>query len=116
MQADWRPGGSTRLGRAPQNSRLSGAFGVFGSHNYPNYDKLIGGLSKETFETQVETGAAWVGTPETIAKQIRDYQQMVGGFEIASMQVNFSAIPLEDARRSMRLFAQEVIPSTQPHV
>jgi natural product biosynthesis luciferase-like monooxygenase protein len=86
------------------------------SKDYPNYDKLIGGLSKETFETQVEKGAAWVGTPETIAKQIRDYQQMVGGFEIASMQVNFSAIPLKDAERSMRLFAQEVIPSVQPHV
>jgi hypothetical protein len=35
---------------------------------------------------------------------------MVGGFEIASMQVNFSAIPLKDAKRSMRLFAQEIIP------
>jgi alkanesulfonate monooxygenase SsuD/methylene tetrahydromethanopterin reductase-like flavin-dependent oxidoreductase (luciferase family) len=86
------------------------------SNDYPNYDKLIAGLSKETFETQVEKGAAWVGTPETIAKQIRDYQQMVGGFEIASMQVNFSAIPLKDAERSMRLFAQEVIPSTRPHL
>jgi hypothetical protein len=41
---------------------------------------------------------------------------MVGGFEIASMQVNFSAIPLKDAKRSMRLFAQEVIPSAQPHI
>jgi hypothetical protein len=30
-------------------------------------DKLIAGLSKETFETQVEKGAAWVGTPETTA-------------------------------------------------
>jgi hypothetical protein len=29
----------------------------------------------------------------SIEKQIRDYQQMVGGFGIASMQVNFSAIP-----------------------
>jgi alkanesulfonate monooxygenase SsuD/methylene tetrahydromethanopterin reductase-like flavin-dependent oxidoreductase (luciferase family) len=86
------------------------------SKDYPNYDKLIGGLSKETFETQVEKGAAWVGTPETIAKQIRDYQQMVGGFEIASMQVNFSAIPFKDAKRSMHLFAHEVIPSAQPHV
>jgi hypothetical protein len=46
----------------------------------------------------------------------RDYQQMVGEFEIASMQVNFSAIPLGDAERSMRLFAQEVIPSAQPHI
>jgi alkanesulfonate monooxygenase SsuD/methylene tetrahydromethanopterin reductase-like flavin-dependent oxidoreductase (luciferase family) len=60
---------------------------------------------------QLEKGAAWVGTPETIAKQIRDYQQMVGGSEIASMQVNFSTIPLKDAERSMRLFAQKVIPS-----
>ena len=65
---------------------------------------------------QVEKVAAWVGTPETIAKQIRDYQQVVGGFEIASMQVNFSAIPFKDAKRSMRLFAQEVVPSAQPHV
>jgi hypothetical protein len=40
----------------------------------------------------------------------------VGGFEIASMQVNFSGIPFTDAERSMRLFAQEVIPSTRPHL
>jgi alkanesulfonate monooxygenase SsuD/methylene tetrahydromethanopterin reductase-like flavin-dependent oxidoreductase (luciferase family) len=52
---------------------------------------------------QVEKGAAWVGTPETIAKQIRDYQQMVGGFEIASMQVNFSTIPPQ-GRRAFHAF------------
>jgi len=31
-------------------------------------------LLKETFETQVESGAAWVGTPEQVADQIRTYR------------------------------------------
>jgi alkanesulfonate monooxygenase SsuD/methylene tetrahydromethanopterin reductase-like flavin-dependent oxidoreductase (luciferase family) len=50
---------------------------------------------------QLEKGAAWVGTPETIAKQIRDYQQMVGGFEIASMQG--VAMDLGDPRAQLRI-------------
>jgi alkanesulfonate monooxygenase SsuD/methylene tetrahydromethanopterin reductase-like flavin-dependent oxidoreductase (luciferase family) len=109
---------ATRIARRPLNHYLKTLVAAaaewtegLNSKDYPNYDKLIGTLSKETFETQVEKGAAWVGTPETIAKQIRDYQQIVGGFEIASMQVNFSAIRLEDAKRSMRLFAREVMPA-----
>jgi alkanesulfonate monooxygenase SsuD/methylene tetrahydromethanopterin reductase-like flavin-dependent oxidoreductase (luciferase family) len=109
---------ATRIARQPLNHYLKTLVAAaaewtegLNSKDYPNYDKLIGSLSKETFETQVDKGAAWVGTPETIAKQIRDYQQIVGGFEIASMQVNFSAIPLEDAKRSMRLFAREVMPA-----
>jgi len=80
------------------------------SEDYPNYDKIIEGLSRETFESQVEKGAAWVGSPETIARQIADYQELVGGFEIASLQVNFNLIPLADAERSTRLFAAEVMP------
>jgi hypothetical protein len=35
---------------------------------------------------------------------------VVGGFDIASLQVNFHTIALEDAERLMRLFAQEVLP------
>ena len=81
------------------------------SKDYPNYDKIIDGLSKETFESQVEKGAAWIGTPDMIVKQIRDYQEMLGGFESASMQVNFNTISIEDAKRSMQLFAHEVMPT-----
>jgi natural product biosynthesis luciferase-like monooxygenase protein len=80
------------------------------SADYPNYDKIIAGLARETFESQVEKGAAWIGTPDAITAQIRAYQALVGGFEIASMQVNFNTIPHEDAARSMRLFAREVMP------
>ena len=71
------------------------------------------GLSKETFETQVAKGSAWVGTPEELKQQIHDYQQATGGFGIASMQVNFNTISVEDAEQSMRLFSAEVIPHFQ---
>jgi hypothetical protein len=38
------------------------------------------------------------------------FSQAVGGFEIASLQVNFNQMPLEPARRSMMLFAERVMP------
>jgi alkanesulfonate monooxygenase SsuD/methylene tetrahydromethanopterin reductase-like flavin-dependent oxidoreductase (luciferase family) len=83
------------------------------SDDYPNYGKMVEGLSKETFESQVEKGSAWVGTPDAIVRQIRDYHATVGGFEVASMQVNFNLIALEDAVRSIRLFSREVMPAVQ---
>ena len=80
------------------------------SADYPGYDQLIAGLAKETFESQVEKGAAWVGTPAQICDQIADYQKLVGDFEIASLQVNFHDMPLELAQISVSLFGTEVIP------
>jgi alkanesulfonate monooxygenase SsuD/methylene tetrahydromethanopterin reductase-like flavin-dependent oxidoreductase (luciferase family) len=80
------------------------------SKDYPGYDKIIAGLAAETFESQVEKGAAWVGSPEEIAEKIAMYNDLVGGFEVASLQVNFNTIPLDAAQRSMRLFAEKVMP------
>ena len=80
------------------------------SADYPNYDKVIAGLKAETFESQVAKNAAWVGTPDTIAEQIADIDRAVGGFEIASLQVNFNQVPLDAARRSMTLFGERVMP------
>ncbi len=80
------------------------------SADYPNYDKIIEGLRKETFESQVAKGAAWVGTPDDICDQAADYQRMTGGFEIASLQVNFNTVAHDDAERSTRLFAEKVMP------
>ncbi len=80
------------------------------SKDYPNYDKIIEALSRETFETQTEKGAAWVGPPAKLIDTITAYDEMVGGFEIASMQVNFNTLPVAEADASMRLFAAEVMP------
>ena len=80
------------------------------SEDYPGYDKIIAGLAEQDFDSQVASGSAWVGTPDAILQQIRDYDEQVGGFEHASLQVNFNTIGRDDADASMRLFAREVIP------
>lgn len=80
------------------------------SADYKGYDQIIAALARETFETQVAKSAPWVGTPELILDTIAAYQRQVGGFEIASLQVNFNDITLADAEASMRLFGERVLP------
>lgn len=80
------------------------------SKDYPGYDKIVEKLRADTFESQIASGSAWIGTPAMIAKQIEDYIELVGEFEIASLQVNFSDLPYALARPSMELFAREVMP------
>ena len=105
------------IARDPLNAYLkslvdgaSGWLAGQSSADYPNYDKIIAVLSKETFETQCEKGAAWIGTPDAISQQIKDYYSSVGGFDIASMQVNFNVLERVEAEASMRLFAVQVLP------
>ncbi len=106
-----------RIARAPLNRYLhslvdaaSDWIGTAASADYPGYDKVIAGLAAETFETQVEKCAAWVGTPERILDTASTYARQVGGFEIASVQVNFNDIPLAEAAASMRLYGERVLP------
>jgi alkanesulfonate monooxygenase SsuD/methylene tetrahydromethanopterin reductase-like flavin-dependent oxidoreductase (luciferase family) len=105
------------VARVPLNQYLksivdaaSGWMSGVSSRDYPNYQKTIEGLSRETFESQVEKGLAWIGTPEEIRRAIDDYHRSVGGFECASLQVNFGMIGRAEAEASMRLFAREVMP------
>src|SRR5262249_1501390 len=104
----------------------SGWMSGVSSRDYPNYQKMIESLSRETFESQVEKGLAWIGTPEEIRSAIESYHRGVGGFESASLQGNFgmSARAEAEARRevilgrvggggaegSMLLFAREGMP------
>jgi alkanesulfonate monooxygenase SsuD/methylene tetrahydromethanopterin reductase-like flavin-dependent oxidoreductase (luciferase family) len=85
------------------------------SADYKGYDQVIAALARETFETQVEKCSIWAGTPERILDTIATFQRQVGGFEIASLQVNFNDIPLETAEASMRLFGQRVLPRLGAH-
>jgi hypothetical protein len=39
--------------------------------------------------------ADYPGRPDDIAKQIVEYDRKVGGFEIASLQVNFNTLALD---------------------
>lgn len=80
------------------------------SQDYPGYDKVIAGLRASNAADQMESGAAWIGTPGEIAATIARMDADFGGFEHASLQVNFNLMPFDAAMGSMRLFASEVMP------
>lgn len=80
------------------------------SEDYPGYQQIIEALDRETFDTVLEKGGAWIGTPDQILEQARAYQEQVDGFEVASLQVNFATLPFGEARRSLELFATDVLP------
>ncbi|MCH8894052.1 MAG: LLM class flavin-dependent oxidoreductase [Chloroflexi bacterium] len=79
------------------------------SRDYPGYDGYLDILRAANFDSLLNGGTIWVGTPEDIRQQISGYAEEVGGFHTASLQVNFHLISAADAAGSMRLFAQEVI-------
>ena len=78
--------------------------------DYPGYDKIIAQLREETFENMVAKGMAWIGTGKDIVEIASDYHRRSGGFDIASMLVTPSNMPLAAAERSIRLFAKEAMP------
>jgi alkanesulfonate monooxygenase SsuD/methylene tetrahydromethanopterin reductase-like flavin-dependent oxidoreductase (luciferase family) len=84
------------------------------SRDYPGYDKVIAGLRASNAADQMASGAAWVGTPDEIARTIQRMNEDFGGFEHASLQVNFNLMPFDRALESMRLFAREVMPRFAP--
>ena len=62
-------------------------------------------LRSFTLEGQIESGGAWVGTPDEIKAIIRRVIGSIGKFEHASLQINFGTLDLGEAQKSMRLFA-----------
>ena len=77
------------------------------------YDQMFASLKEETFESQYDKGIVWAGTPDEIAKLVEAYDAKVGGFDTASLQVNFHDMPIDAVKSSMRLFSQKVMPQVR---
>ena len=67
-------------------------------------------MKNASLESQIESGGAWVGTPDEIKGIIRRFEDAMGKFEHASLQINFGTLDFAEAQKSMRLFAKDVIP------
>ncbi len=80
------------------------------SKDYRDYDKSARALRAFTLDGQIESGGAWVGTPDEIRAIIHRVLASIGKFEHASLQINFGTIDVREAQQSMRLFAREVMP------
>jgi hypothetical protein len=74
------------------------------------YDKVIAALRASNAQEQIASGSAWIGSPDEIARTIARVQHEFGGFEHASLQVNFNTMAYAPALASMSLFARDVMP------
>ena len=97
-----------RFPRAQRGGRRLGARHDLQGHR--DYDKSMRRLRSFTLDGQIEAGGAWVGTPDEIKTIIRRVIGSIGSFEHASLQINFGAIDVREAQKSMRLFASQVMP------
>jgi alkanesulfonate monooxygenase SsuD/methylene tetrahydromethanopterin reductase-like flavin-dependent oxidoreductase (luciferase family) len=81
------------------------------SKDYKGYDESIARMKNFTLESQIEARGALVGTPDEIKAIIRRFENTIGKFEHASLQINFGTLDIAEAQKSMRLFAREVMPA-----
>jgi alkanesulfonate monooxygenase SsuD/methylene tetrahydromethanopterin reductase-like flavin-dependent oxidoreductase (luciferase family) len=84
------------------------------SKDYIGYDKMVESLRKQTMESQIESGSAWIGSPDEVRATILRVQDEFGGFDHASLQINFNTMPQNEAMRSLELFASAVLPHVVP--
>lgn len=89
--------------------RSLSADGLSGLHPsvYEGAGAMINRLRSQTWEDLLES-ALLIGSPDTVANKIAELQQ-AGVGELACW-MNFGGLPPEKVRRSMRLFAEEVMP------
>ncbi|MGH7075983.1 MAG: LLM class flavin-dependent oxidoreductase [Stellaceae bacterium] len=80
------------------------------SSDYQGYRESMARMEAARLDTQIEGGSAWIGTPDEIDAIIKRNIEMMGPFEHASLQINFTDLDFGESRRSMRLFAEEVMP------
>ena len=85
---------------------------------FPYYEKFVGRLGRERgwgptsraqFESEVEFGSQYVGSPETVAQKIAYAIKSVGAQRFDFKYAN-GAMPHEHMMRSIELYATKVIP------
>lgn len=89
--------------------RSLSADGLVGLHEsvYQGAQAMITRLKSQTWEDLLES-ALLIGSPETIARKVSELQD-AGVGELACW-MNFGGLSTDKVRRSMRLFAEEVMP------
>jgi alkanesulfonate monooxygenase SsuD/methylene tetrahydromethanopterin reductase-like flavin-dependent oxidoreductase (luciferase family) len=92
------------------------AYAAF-SHNY-HYRMIRRGQPdryqrRPTLDTQLEAGRVLVGSPQTVAAQLRSCLEQSGANYFVGC-FSFGSLPLPQLLRSIELFAQEVVPAVTP--
>lgn len=81
------------------------------ARGYESYGSAVDALRAIGLERMCETYLdvqAW-GTPEQVLERLRARREIIGDFDLVAC-FRYAGLPLEDAERSMRTFASEVLP------
>ena len=95
-----RVGYSRHGGRLEENSTRQA---------HPEFVKLFQGMTTGV-DFWLENGLAHVGSPETVIRRLKKQQELMG-FDTFGGSFRFGPIPNELVEKSMRLFANEVMPA-----
>ena len=74
------------------------------------FDRMVASLAEEGVHGQRAKSAAFIGGLAEIRDTIADYARQIGGFDVASLQVNPKLLAIEKAKASMRLSASAAMP------
>jgi alkanesulfonate monooxygenase SsuD/methylene tetrahydromethanopterin reductase-like flavin-dependent oxidoreductase (luciferase family) len=76
---------------------------------YPGYENIVRAIQANSYEHILARTMALIGSPSDVVQQIEIVRSWYGEHE-ATMQFNFGTIPFERSRRSLELFAEQVLP------
>jgi natural product biosynthesis luciferase-like monooxygenase protein len=79
------------------------------SPHYVGYDKMVQQIVSTTPQKVIESGGAYAGAPDDVIAQVQRSIDAFGEIE-PSMQVNMGGTKLEDALKTLDLFASRVMP------
>jgi len=82
------------------------------SEQYKGYEQLANLMREITYERVLAETKAFIGDPGEVAQQVGLIREYYGEVE-PSLQVNFGNMPQDRAQRSVRLFAEHVMPRFQ---
>ena len=85
-------------------------WGKGGSRGYSGIGRMLRELRPAALYTE---GGAIVGSPATVIDRIRAFNGNVGGVDEILWQIDFGAMPLSEARRTLTLFCNEVLPAVK---
>jgi alkanesulfonate monooxygenase SsuD/methylene tetrahydromethanopterin reductase-like flavin-dependent oxidoreductase (luciferase family) len=101
---------ATRIAKGPLDLHLKQKNWLREKHGQTDFTNRLRAPENATFEAAVEEGVAIVGSPATVIAEIERQSAALGGFNYLIAYMMFGDMALADARRSMQLFAREVMP------
>ncbi|WP_131785785.1 LLM class flavin-dependent oxidoreductase [Protofrankia symbiont of Coriaria ruscifolia] len=100
-----------RADSANNTRKLADAVAAWGrtrSDQYPGYDSVVRQVASTTYEESLRANNVLAGTPDQVREQLETLRSWYGDVTV-SLQINSGSTPIEESRRTLRLFAERLL-------